>query len=386
MQRYDIAAYVWPSYTGDEPRTKIFWEEGIGEWQTVKRMQPRFYGHKWPRTPLWGYQNEADPLVMEMQIEEAVSHGVNVFIYDWYWYDRRPFLEQCLNNGFLKASNCNKMKFYLMWANHDATTLWDVRNSANCCDGNHVIWNGYQDFNEFKIIVKRIIENYFSKDNYYKIDGCPVFSVYDLSNLIKGFGGIEQTKAALDYFREQTVKAGFKGLNLQLVIHTDFNIDKQSKFSSGLTGLFKGPSEYLGFDSLTNYQMAAMRSPNKTYGRERDYLDLIEDTKWNFDHIDKNYTQDYFPHVSVGYDETPRFSKVRTPYIVNNTPENFKKALAAAKEYLDKHPDRQRLITVNSWNEWTEDSYLLPDDLNGYGYLQAIKEVFKDGEKQPVAI
>ena len=33
---------------------------------------------------------------MEMPIEAAVRHGVNVFIYDWYWYDNRPFLENCL--------------------------------------------------------------------------------------------------------------------------------------------------------------------------------------------------------------------------------------------------------------------------------------------------
>ena len=36
MSKYDVAAYIWPSYTGDEPRTRIFWPEGIGEWQTVK--------------------------------------------------------------------------------------------------------------------------------------------------------------------------------------------------------------------------------------------------------------------------------------------------------------------------------------------------------------
>ena len=79
MNKYDIAAYIWPSYTGDEPRTRIFWPEGIGEWQTVKAMKPFYDGHKWPRKPFWGYQNEADPSVMEMQIEEASKHGVNLF-------------------------------------------------------------------------------------------------------------------------------------------------------------------------------------------------------------------------------------------------------------------------------------------------------------------
>jgi hypothetical protein len=50
--------------------------------------------------------------------------------------------------------------------------------------------------------------------------------------------------------------------------------------------------------------------------------------------------------------------------------------LRAAKEYVDEHPNQPPLVTINSWNEWTETSYLLPDDLYGYGYLEAIKRVF----------
>jgi len=77
----------------------------MGEWQTVRDSKPKFEGHREPRKPLWGYVNEANPDVMEMQINAAVRHGVNVFIYDWYWYDNRPFLENCLNDGFLGAPN-----------------------------------------------------------------------------------------------------------------------------------------------------------------------------------------------------------------------------------------------------------------------------------------
>ena len=60
---------------------------------------------------------------MEIQINAAINHGVNVFIYDWYWNDNISFVENCLNDGFLKASNCDKMKFYIVWVNHDANYL-----------------------------------------------------------------------------------------------------------------------------------------------------------------------------------------------------------------------------------------------------------------------
>ena len=89
------------------------------------------------------------------------------------------------------------------------------------------------------------------------------------------------------------------------------------------------------------------------------------------------YDIPYFPHVSCGWDNNPRFRHFRENITTNNTPENIKKALEKAKDYLDRHPELPPLVTVNSWNEWTETSYLEPDDLYGYGYLEAIRSVFK---------
>ena len=145
MKQYDIAAYIWPSYTGKEPRSRQFWEQGIGEWQSVLSAEKRTEDQILPRKPLWGTVDEADPAVMEFQIKEALRHGVNVFIYDWYWYDRRPFLEQCLDEGFLGAPNNTDMKFYLMWANHDAGYAWDKRQS----DLDELVWLGSQPREEF---------------------------------------------------------------------------------------------------------------------------------------------------------------------------------------------------------------------------------------------
>lgn len=89
----------------------------------------------------------------------------------------------------------------------------------------------------------------------------------------------------------------------------------------------------------------------------------------------KLYSFPYFPHVSVGWDNNPRYTEL-LPYVTTkNTPEAFYEAMQMARRYLDKNPERPRLITINSWNEWTESSYLEPDDQYGYGYLNAIRKM-----------
>lgn len=383
MNKYDVAAFVWPSYTGDEPRTKIFWPEGIGEWQTVKEAKSLFLGHKWPRTPLWGYQNEADPKVMEKQIEEAVSHGVNVFIYDWYWYDNRPFLEQCLDNGFLKASNRDKMKFYLMWANHDGPSLWDKRTSHL----NTVLWEGTQNFQQFKKLVSYWIDNYFKLDNYYKIDGKPVFMIYDPLNFIKGFNfSHKESIKAISYFRNEVKKAGYPDLYLQVILMPifwdqipDFPEHELYKARMGLEETFKAWK----VDSGTLYQLIhiARRTPDGGLYDFYKYNDVLVDMVKTQNDMENKYHFPYVPNVTIGWDNNARFNVYQTGIINDNSPEKFKNGLLFAKKYVDEHPNNPKLITINSWNEWTEDSYLEPDDLNGYGYLNAVKEVFVDENK-----
>ncbi len=369
MKKYDIAAYVWPAYTGDEIRTRQFWEEGIGEWQTVKNptFKPK-WDFKNPQ-PLWGYVNEANKDVMEMQINTAADYGVNVFIYDWYWYDERPFLEQCLNEGYLKAENNERVKFYLMWANHNATYLWDKRNSDAHID--NVVWNGTVNQNQFDEITDRLIEKYFSRPSYYKINGAPVFMIYDVNNLILGLGGIDNTRKKLTEFREKVKSAGFPDLELQLCSWSE-NAVNLGGIDATRTGSTKDIARLLSFNSLTNYQFVHITAVS------RDYLEVFEDIKREWARIDKDYTIPYYPHVSVGWDNNLRFNSFKSDIMKNNTPENFEIALRAAKEYLDEHPERTPLITINSWNEWTEGSYLQPDTINGYAYLEAIKRVFEN--------
>lgn len=364
---YDVAAYVWPAYTGDEPRSRQFWPEGMGEWQSVRSAQAKQPGHTWPRTPRWGCVNEADPRVMEMQIDAAVDHGVNVFIYDWYWYDRRPFLEQCLNQGFLGARNRQRMRFYLMWANHDANLCWDKRLSDT--SGDTVVWQGAVDRAEFEVVCRRLIATYFRLPEYYAIDGKPVFMIYDLGNLVKGLGGIAATRDALDWFRAEAVRAGLPGLHLQLTYWNPQALNL-SGVDGGRDAAGPGVVGRLGFDSLSHYQFCHFTDI------DRDYAAIIEDVVKEWARIEREHPIPYFPHISVGWDNNPRFHGFRRGIVTGNTPERVREALLRARAWVDAHPTQPPLVTINSWNEWTETSYLQPDSLHGYGYLEAVKAVF----------
>ena len=258
------------------------------------------------------------------------------------------------------------MKFYLMWANHTANQFWNIQvSNEESCDK----WDGAVHRERFDEVVDRVISKYFKEDTYYKINGKPVFMIYDINNLIRGLGGIENTKAALESFRAKTKAAGFPDLELQMTIWREDTLNL-SGFDATHVGSTKDFVELLGFDSVTHYQFAHFCNMGS------DYLDLLKCADKEWKRIEGEYSVPYYPHVSIGWDNNLRFRNFHGDITYNNGPENFKKGLQMAKDYLDCHPEQAPLVTINSWNEWTEGSYLEPDDLYGYGYLDAVKDVF----------
>ncbi len=359
--KYYVAAYIWPSCHHDKRFGDMLWPEGIGEWEVIKKGNPRFEGHYQPRQPLWGYEMDNDPKVVEKWIDVATSHGVNVFVYDWYWYDGGPFLESALNDGFLKAKNNSKMQFYIMWANHDVKrNYWNVHKFK---DDASLLWNAVVDWENYKIIVERVIRQYFKQPNYFKIDGMPVISIFSIGKLMESFGGsMEETRKALDYFREEVKKAGFPGLHIQ------WNQGGGSVMSQKAAADFSGRVNEMGFNSIAMYNMG---------GTKEDYLVYGANSRKIRAQMDSLLNVPVFPCVSIGWDDTPRFPAKGMKDVVHyhNTPASFAALLSKAKEYADRHPEQPKLITINAWNEWVEGSYLLPDMLNGFGYLEAVKSV-----------
>jgi len=369
-----VGCYYFPNYHVDA-RNEAVHGAGWSEWELVRRATPRFPGHKQPRIPAWGRLDEADPAVMGRKIDAAARHGIDFWIFDWYWYDDGPYLERCLEQGYLHAPNNDRVKFCCMWANHD----WRHIHPAKLHDSRPVLYPGRVTPDTFERITRHVIERYFLHPSYFRIERCPYFSIYELSKLLETFGGVSETRRALDVFRERTRSAGFPDLHLNAVVWGRPVLPGE-KTPVDPVRLVRE----LGFDSVTSYvwihHVPLNTSPYTPFEQVRDaYFRYWEDARTRFG-------VPYFPNATMGWDSSPRtvqsecWAPVGYPFtnmIGGNTPAAFRQALTMIRERLELTGDRP-ILTINAWNEWTEGSYLEPDTEYGTGYLEAVRDVFGD--------
>lgn len=350
---YQVAVYYFPNWHACRWNEKSY-GPGNSEWVALQAAKPRFPGHYQPKEPAWGYEDESDPQAMEKKIAAAAEHGLDAFIFDWYWWEDGPSLEAALERGYFGARNNEQVKFGIMWANHNPVTR--------------------QTFDQ---AIDHIIDRYFGHPSFWHIDGKPYFSIYELYTLLKGLGGEDGTCRAIDSLREKTIKAGFPGLHLNLVEWGLRNVPESSLENQNRL-LAK-----LGAESVTDYVWVHhIQLPDFP---ENKFTDIAQKAYADWDRFGAAYRVPYHPNVTMGWDPWPRVPADQaftpatypaTPLITGNTPAEFQRALVRAKAWLDRPETTQKILTINAWNEWTEGSYLEPDTVNGMGYLEAIQSVF----------
>lgn len=369
--RPHVSCYYFPNYHPGDERNTAFHGPGWSEWELVKAARPRFPGHRQPRVPLWGYENEADPAVMARKIDAAADHGIDSFLFDYYFYNDGTFLERCLREGFLGARNCGRIRFALMWANHDWLDIHP------CSRGSRpLLYPGTVTPETFLANCRRMIELYFRHPAYWRIDGAPYFSIYHLEKLLESFGGIDAAKEMLDEFRRLVRAAGFPDLHLNLVVWGVPVLPGERK-PADLPALVR----QLGFDSVTSYVWIHHFSVGKR--NEAPYFEAMESYFRHWERMVKEFECPYFPNVTVGWDSSPRtigsevWEPVGYPYmgiLADSTPENFRTALARTRDRVLELGIPA--LNINCWNEWTEGSALEPDTEYAMAYLEAVRDVF----------
>jgi hypothetical protein len=363
--RPEIAALYFPGYHRDAHYDQWF-GDGWNEWKLLAEATPRFPGQRVVGSK-WGAFDEAEPVWMQKQIDLAADHGIDVFIFDWYWYSGVRILERPLREAFLTAPNRNRLKFALMWANTD----WRDYFPAPLTDEAKLLVPMRHTTDDFTAVMQHCIDLYFKQPNYWRVNGGLYFSFFEPERFVEQLGGAESARMAMEGARSQTQRAGLGTIHFAAFTWKSAAIPQLKQ---------------AGFDSLTTY---TINSSGKAHNPDKpldNYSDLVERHSAFWKEMDTGALP-YAPTLTTGWDTTPRWAKgspfpaTRADYpygtvVVGNGPELFRKLCRDAAQHAGAAKVRPPAIIINAWNEWTEGSALLPESEWGTGNLEAVRDVF----------
>jgi len=345
-----VIAFNFPSWHPSPYMEQLF-GRGWTEYETLRNAKSLFPGHSMPHYPLWGYYNEADPAWAAREIDLAADHGVDAWMIDWYWHSGKQFYQEQLEEGFLKAPNRSRLKFAVMWANHDWKNVYPAHSPADAA----TLLPQLHTLEDFEAVANYCAERYFSQENYFQIEGAPLFGIFDIGKLLDQLHE-DGLKRALEIIRERSHKLGYPSVHLQIC--------------NG-TGRFEPKIKEFGFDSATLYGTFGWSYGAKPLGSRLPYGIGAREAIAQWRERSKASPVPFFRTCSVGWDDSPRYG-LASSIAIDRSPDQFERLVRAARHEsaADSHA---KLIYIGAWNEWTEDSVLLPDSYWGYSYLEALR-------------
>lgn len=326
---YLVGTYYYPGWRDKQPHNI-----SPTPWDAIKPYSER--------EPLLGWYDEGTDKVTQQHLEWMHDYGIDFVAYDWYWSkDNKVLLEHALAS-YLRAPNRDKVKFSLLWANHDG-----VPSSRE----------------NFEQMVTHWVKYYFSRPEYLRVDSKPVVFVFFADFLKKDaskFGAT--TKDLLDSAQEIAKQNGLAGI--YFVAGTGAGspmIDSYARAS--------------GYSSLSAYNYhQGLWSPVMS----RSYPEL---DKYYQEHWGRFLTKGNLPlivPITAGWDKRPwGGSKDPLHDLSVGTADQFEAHLKSAKATMDAATTASpKMGVICCWNEFGEGSYIEPTKKNGFSYLEKVKKVF----------
>ncbi len=374
-----VIAYYLPQFH-PIPENDAVWGKGFTEWTNVAQARPLFRGHYQPRIPAdLGFYDLRLPEVREQQAAMAREAGIEGFAYWHYWFGngkmllQRPFEE-------VLASGKPDFPFCLAWANHDWTTgTWQNKG------GNHIIAKQEYLGDEDYIAHFNYCLPAFRDERYIRVDGKPLFAMYDPYNF-------PDVTRFIELWREL---AHQNGLGDMFFVGFCKPTSTKRRRADGtvervLPNLKSSADVYnrllaLGFDALNpdGRPLAEMVYSGKyvrlVKATLQKYLPWFPPTRYDYAKVMPFYYakedswETIFPSIMPQWDRSPR-SGVTNGIYVNATPKNFEKHVAQALKLIENKTPEHRVLFLRSWNEWAEGNYVEPDLRYGHGFLDVLKK------------
>jgi hypothetical protein len=325
-----IGAHHCPLWEADKPS---MWD------QVVKHPE---------RTPALGFYSQESPEVADWETKWAVEHGISFFVYCWYRDGQggpvKMRFASAIHDALFKSRYVSNMKFTIMWENQ-------AKGRAGVADEEDLLRN----------LLPFWIDNYFRHPSYLKIDNKPLLFIYRPEFLVHDLGSVENVQAAFGKMREACREAGFAGLYL---------LGEYRGLDANHLRLMKR----LGLDYTFAYCWHVQDNPTP----ERAIATQL-------DYIAKTREMGILPEVVTisqgwsGWHDEGSIWKI--------PPEDYRELLRKAKDVVQSFPASElgsKILLLDNWNEWSEGHYIAPHREYGFGYLDAVREVFSDAPTEHV--
>ena len=357
------------------------WQKDSPFWRDLKGLPgSRSPGMPWPeRKPLLGYYPEGEVWVAERHLEWASEAGLNFFVYNWYWLPGRgPYIEHALR-AYLRSRNRKLLDFAIMWVNHPPF---------------------HRSAGEWRKICLYWRENFFSRPEYFRLEGRPLLLIFSPRKLRRELGGYRRVRRALAEMRRLS-----GGLFLVACLNRPPSYERLGLLAlegyDGVTAYnyvgYSGP-RIDSYDNLISYyrrtweayarmiaEMNRFFAGKKAPDLERELLRLRGDRRKRRAVEDflalrgSGHRLRYITPVVPGWDERPwKGEKAYVRY--GSTPEKFARMLEQAKDFIHEHRKTgavEEIVLIEAWNEFGEGAYIEPTVGWGKGYLEAVRKVFR---------
>ena len=294
------------------------------------------------RTPALGFYHQENPEINDWETLWAVEHGIDFFVYCWYRTSQggpvTTMFSSAIHDGLFKSRYADKMRFTIMWENQS-------RGKAGVAEERDLREN----------LLPFWIENYFKHPSYLLVDGKPVLFIYRPEFLPDDLGGIEQAAHAIDLMRQACRDAGFAGL---YVLGENRNVDAHQLSLMRRMGL--------DYSFAYCWHVQNNPTPDEAIAAQMDYMRGIQ-------------ALGILPQVPTATQAWSGWHDEGSIWKI--PPEDFKTLLRQVGDFMATLPADElgsRMLLLDNWNEWGEGHYLAPYQEHGFGYLDAVREVFTD--------
>lgn len=335
-----LIAYYLPQFHRVKENDQ-WWGEGFTEWVALNNSKSYFSSQEIRMPTELGQYDLLDPAVLTTQYALASKYGVDAFCMWSYWFgDGEVLLEKPLQ---LILDNDIAVKYCIAWANHS----WFNKTKGLLLKEQKYL--GIEDYRKFY----GYIRNHILSDNYYKINGRPVFTIYDPKS-------IPDLSEFITTFNNLAREDGFSGMYF-IAESTDSTEDYVKNFDAYLNS-----QQMYGFRSLYHKikEKLVRKYRVESLGPIKySYKDMVE-------YLDKRVLdENEIPVIFSGWDTTIRHKKLGV-YFDDFTLLNF--SIHVKSVFTKKNKDG--ITFIKSWNEWAEGNVIEPDTIFGKYLLDAIKK------------